>query len=182
MKYATRYVLAGVVALAVLSGGGCSKSEQTVAVDAGPPGQSLLAVVGHPVDAAASMSIAQLKPELVAGDGVTIEGKVMGAKEPFVDGRAAMLVGDESVIVSCDLMADDSHCPTPWDVCCERTENLRAGTVLVQVTDEEGHVVKEGLRGVKGLTELSRVRVRGTVVDVVDGGTLTINAEAIELL
>ena len=182
MKYASVYVTAGVVALAVLWGGGCSPSERTVAVDAGRPGPMLLSVVGQPVIAAASMSIAQLKPELSAGDVVTIEGKVMGAKEPFVDGRAAMLVGDESVIVSCDLMGDESHCSTPWDVCCERAENLRAGTVLVQVTDAEGQVVKEGLRGVKGLKELSRIRVRGTVGDVSDGGQVTINAEAIQLL
>lgn len=164
---------------------GCGKSgtetmtENSGAADAVPA--RIQAVLGTPVSGVENMSIAQRKPELKAGDTVTLEGKVMGSKHPFVDGRAVVVIGDETTLESCDLMESDA-CKTPWDVCCDSSEDILAGTVLIQVLDAEGQLLKHGLKGVKGLTELSRVRVKGTVAPFESGETVSINAEAIELL
>ena len=105
----------------------------------------------------------------------------MGAREPFVEGRAVVVIGDEAILESCDLMESDA-CTSPWDVCCEKSEDILSGTVLIQVVDADGQLLKHGLKGVEGLTELSRVRVNGTVAPFESGETVTINAEAIELL
>lgn len=179
---------AAVGALAIAFALGCSRQESPPKANPAetdrPAAQSLApeldAVVGHAVDAAEKMSISELKPTLSEGDAVVIEAKVMGSMHPFVDGRAAMLVGDEAIIESCDLIPGDS-CETPWDACCEPQADLQSATVLVQVVDADGKVLKHALKGVKGLKELSRVRVQGTV-SLVQEGAVTINAEAIELL
>ena len=138
-------------------------------------------VLGASVAASEARAIAEAKPTLAAGDKVTLKGKVMGTMHPFVEGRAAVLIGDESTLQSCDLMPDN-HCHSPWDACCEAPQALQAGTATIQVVDADGEVVKHGLKGVKGMRELSRMRVSGTVVSGGPEAPLVVNAEAIELL
>ncbi|MCM8527721.1 MAG: hypothetical protein NE327_14465, partial [Lentisphaeraceae bacterium] len=56
--------------------------------------------------------------KLKAGEKVTVQGKVMGTMNPFIEGRALFVMGDPDKLKSCDVRPDDD-CPTPWDVCCE---------------------------------------------------------------
>ncbi|HMP75499.1 MAG TPA: hypothetical protein PKE12_04290 [Kiritimatiellia bacterium] len=171
--------LAGLLSVAV----GCGRSgapESPTAVVAELP--AALAAVFRAVPAPESITpIPALRTAVRPGDAVVIEAKVMGTETPFVDGRALVVVGDEGTLESCDLRPGDS-CETPWDVCCEDPATIRAGTATIQIVDSDGRVLKAGLRGVNGLTELSRVRVAGTVAPESTGDALIVNAEAIEVL
>jgi hypothetical protein len=162
---------------------GCGRSGAPNApAPAGTETPAALAAVFQPVPAPESITpIPKLRDAARPGDAVVIEAKVMGADDPFVDGRAIVVVGDEGTLQSCDLRSGDS-CETPWDVCCEDPAAIRAGTATIRIVDSEGRVLKTGLRGVNGLVELSRVRVAGTIAPESTEGALIINAHAIEVL
>ena len=169
------------IPLALVLLAGCSKQTSTSSpAEPSTAGSALDKVVGQEVAQTEDMSIVSVKPNAKEGDTITVEGKVMGTLHPFVDHRAVVMIGDESTITSCDLM-DDDHCQTPWDACCDAPELRTAGMITVQVVDANGKVVAQGLKGVAGLKELSRVRVRGTVATI-GGGALVLNASAIQLL
>ena len=116
-----------------------------------------------------------------AGDKVTVSGKIMGSPSPFVDGRASFIIGDPKKLTSCDLNEDDP-CEKPWDVCCEDTKDIAAETLNIQVTDENGKVLKTGLKGINGLKELSEVIIEGTVAANSSADAMTINASAIKIV
>jgi len=144
---------------------------------------SELSPLFQPIDASAVLSsIPELRAQVSPGDEVVFMAKVMGSETPFVEGRALMVVGDEGTITSCDLMAVEDHCKTPWDACCDTREAVLAGTATIQVVDAEGKVLRYGFRGVEGLKELSRVRVRGIVAPMSTEQALIVNATAIEVL
>ena len=105
----------------------------------------------------------------------------MGTETPFVDNRALFVVGDEGTLTSCDLRTGD-QCRTPWDVCCEPADAIRAGTATIQIVDADGNVLKQSIRGVGGLKELSRVRVEGVVAPQSTEDALIINATGIQIL
>lgn len=117
-----------------------------------------------------------------AGDSVVVKGKVMGHIEPFVKGRASFIIGDLETITSCELMGDDDHCETPWDACCEGKKALRAGTLNIQVLNEQGRVIKADLKGKNGLKELSHVVVKGTVDSSSTEQATVINATSIQVI
>ena len=96
------------------------------------------------------------------GDAVTLTGLIMGRDTPFVEGRAAFILGDRSVITPCNAVPGD-NCETPWDACCDTPEAKQRATATVQLVGPDGRVLKQGLKGVKGLTELSTVTLTGTV-------------------
>jgi hypothetical protein len=105
----------------------------------------------------------------------------MGVMKPFIDNRAAFVLGDNSVITPCSDMAED-HCATPWDACCDPNETRVDGTATVQIKDETGRVIRQGLEGVNGLAKLSSVKVFGTVDPASSPNTLIVNAETIDVL
>ena len=74
------------------------------------------------------------------GDQVTVSGIVMGREKPFVEGRAAFILGDPTKMTPCNKMPDD-HCKTPWDVCCDTPEVKREGSATIQIVDD-GRVIK----------------------------------------
>jgi len=104
----------------------------------------------------------------------------MGTPSPFVEGRAVFVLGDEATITPCDAMAAD-HCPKPWDACCDPADIRMKGTATIQVIDESGRPVKAGLKGVNGLSELSRVTVTGTVAPHSSQMAFIVNADAIHI-
>ena len=176
-------MMMSLAALLVLTG--CGVKETTVVeVPLVDPAllEAMNKIVGSPVETAEQMAIPAIKGKVDAGTRVTLEGKVMGSKYPFVSNRAVVIIGDEATIESCELMGDDDHCKTPWDACCEDSTNIRAGTATVQVVGEDGKPLHAGLKGVGGLKELSRVRVSGVVAEGSSGANLIVNAEAIQLL
>lgn len=116
-----------------------------------------------------------------AGDKITVQGKIMGSMKPFVEGRASFIIGDPAKLTSCDLKEDDP-CESPWDVCCDDSQDIADATLSIQLIDGSGKVLKAGLKGINGLKELSNVVVEGTVDSASNKMVMIINAESISVL
>jgi hypothetical protein len=112
------------------------------------------------------------------GDTITLAGKIMGNESPFVAGRAAFILGDPEILTPCNEMPGD-ECETPWDVCCESSEEKKRGTATIQIVDAEGRPLKEDVKGVGGLDHLAKVTVTGKVAEGSSADLLVINATAI---
>ncbi len=115
-------------------------------------------------------------------DELVLEGRIMGAMDLFVDGHAMFVLGDMETVTPCIDMPDPSHCDTPWDACCDPKELRIQGTATVQVLDEQGQVIPQGLEGVNGLEKLSKVRVKAQVAAGSDGEAFILNALALQVL
>ena len=114
------------------------------------------------------------------GDKITVKGQVMGREKPFVDGRAAFLLGDPEVLTPCNEKPDDS-CETPWDVCCDSPEDKKRGTATIQIVDADDRVLKESIEGVGGIENLAKLVVTGEVAEGSSADALIINASAIKV-
>jgi hypothetical protein len=114
------------------------------------------------------------------GDEVTLTGRIMGNDKPFVEGRAVFILGDPEVLTPCNERPGDS-CETPWDVCCDTSEDKQRGTATVQITGPDGKVLKEGIEGVGGLKNLATVVVTGTVAEGSSADLLVVNATAVQV-
>jgi hypothetical protein len=115
------------------------------------------------------------------GDVITLKGQIMGADEPFVEGRAAFILGDREKLTPCNERPDD-QCARPWDTCCDSKEDLREGTATIQILGADGRTMKESLEGVEGLKKLSKILVKGRVAEQSGPGNLVINASAIQII
>lgn len=104
----------------------------------------------------------------------------MGNAKPFVDGRSIFILGDTDTLKACSDIPGDG-CATPWDNCCDSPELLKQGTATIQVVDEKGKVLKEGIENVNGLQKLSYVIVTGKVAPGSSAKLLLVNAEAIKV-
>lgn len=109
------------------------------------------------------------------GDDVVLVGRIGGSENPWIDGRAAFTVVDNSLRACSDIEGDT--CRKPWDYCCE-TSKLPGATALVKVVDESGQSVKTDARELLHVTELSRVIVKGKAVRD-DAGNLTVLATGV---
>ena len=127
-----------------------------------------------------ALEVHQARTSVEPGAEITLQGRVMGRVRPFVDGRAAFVIGDTTLLTPCNEKPDD-ECPTPWDVCCDSAEAKRKGTATVQLVGEDGRVIPQPLREVHGLVELSTLTVRGTVADGSSEDALIVNATAIHV-
>jgi len=125
-----------------------------------------------------ALQIVEARKTAKEGQQITLSGTVMGRKEPFVNGRAIMVLGDPNKITPCNLKEDDA-CPTPWDVCCDDPDDVKASTVTIQVVDTNGKPIKEGFKGVSGIKELSQLIVKGIVANGSNADNLLINATGI---
>ncbi len=108
-------------------------------------------IAGQPV------AIATARQSAADGDRIVLRGLVGGRLDPFVEGRALMLLVDDS------LPLCQGCCDTPWDMCCERPEKIAAHSATIQVVDPAGQPLRASLRGQGGLAPLARVTVAGTV-------------------
>ena len=163
----------GAVFLGILAGCGKREPAQTRSPAAGLP-EGLL--VGEAPKAA--RTVTQVIAEAQDGQEVVVFGRVGGRKEPFVNGRAVMIVIDRAV-KSCADEGED--CPQPWDFCCETPEELARKSVAVQVVDSDGRPLKTGLAGAGGLAPLSEVTIAGVLQRSTDGKAVTINARQIHV-
>ncbi len=110
------------------------------------------------------------------GETITISGRIGGMMKPFAEDRAVFtLVGPG--IPACSDSGDD-HCSTPWDYCCETSEDIAAHAATINVVDDSGKVIKASLKGVGGMKELSAVIVVGKV-RAIEGASLVIDAQGI---
>lgn len=125
-----------------------------------------------------AMGIAELRKTAKPGDTVTFTGAVIGSDSVFIKGRAIMIMGDPTKITSCDRHPGD-NCPTPWDVCCDDPDVIKASILTVQVVDDSGQPVKADLKGVGGLKELSSATITGVVAKNSTATNMLINATGI---
>lgn len=158
-----------------------SCSEETVVreTEAKPASSELKAVfVSSIPDEASPIHLARTTVQ--PGDVIVLKGQIMGAAEPFVEGRAAFILGDREKLTPCNERPDDD-CKTPWDNCCDSKEAFRDGTATIQIVGPDGRILKEGLEGVEGLEKLTKVLVKGKVAEQSGPGNLVINASAIQI-
>ncbi|WP_193212781.1 hypothetical protein [Luteolibacter marinus] len=159
----------------------CRKSDPPVAAAAPESGPS--AAITAVIDAAPggeAKPIHILRESAKPGDLVTVSGRVMGNASPFVEGRAAFILGDPDLLTPCNENPDDD-CDTPWDTCCDTREDKKRGTATIQVVDAEGRVLKEAIEGVGGIGKLATLTVSGTVAEGSTPDLLVINASAIDV-
>ena len=129
-------------------------------VSASGPSPALAAVLAAAPKGEAK-SIAAIRTTAKPGDDITVSGRIMGAVKPFVDGRAAFIIGDPDVLTPCNEVPGD-ECETPWDNCCDSPEDKKRATATIQITGADGRVLKEPVEGVGSLKNLSKVTILGT--------------------
>lgn len=168
MKHIAPFTLALSLLLLV----GCGKPAQEVESEqvAVPPVFVEQPITGTPV------SIPKARTQFKAGDEVVLTGLVMGVPAPFVEGRAVFVLGDDGSMAPCT-----DGCSMPWDACCDSESARMAGTATIQVVDENGKPLRLGLKGINGLSELSRVTVAGTVAPNASAQAFIVNASAIHI-
>jgi hypothetical protein len=167
---------------AALAGPACRREPAGSAAAPPPAAQAspALAAVFAAAAPADAASIHATLPAAKPGDSVVVHGRVLGALEPFVNNRAAFILGDPDKLTACSDIPGD-ECPTPWDACCDAPELKRTSIATIQVVDGNGAVLREALKGVNGLRELSRVTVAGVVAPGSGDGVLVINAVKIHV-
>ena len=159
----------------------CQKSETaaTESPAASGPSTALTAVIDA-APAGEAKAIHVVRTTAKPGDVVTVSGRVMGNANPFVEGRAAFILGDPEVLTACSDIPGDA-CDTPWDNCCDSPEDKKRGIATVQIVDAEGRVLKEGIEGIGGVEKLATLTISGTVAEGSTGDLLVINANAIDV-
>ena len=111
------------------------------------------------------------------GREVILSGEIMGQMEPFADGYAIVTLGDPTKITPCNRIPGDG-CPTPWDNCCDDRAVIKKSITTIQFLDENGKVIKAGLKGYQGIKELSFLTVKGKIAEQSNAENLLINATA----
>ena len=127
------------------------------------------------------LTITEARKKPAPGTKIIVSGKVMGNRNPIIQSRALLTLGDPDRLDSCDLIPGDD-CPTPWDVCCSDPDVVRASIATIQVIDENGKPVKSGLRGLGGLQELSNLIVVGEVAKESNAENFLVNATGIHVI
>ena len=119
--------------------------------------------------------VIQVREQAADGEDVVIVGRIGGSANPWIDGRAAFSIVDNSLKACSDIEGD--HCPIPWDYCCE-TSKLPTGSALVKVVDEKGELVKASAKELLDVKELSTVVVKGKAKRD-EAGNLTVLANGV---
>ena len=170
------------ILLSVFAFSSCNKEVVTsIEVEAPAVASTELIAIFKPSPEGEIGQIHVIRKTAKPGDKLLIKGRVMGSVSPFVEGRAAFVLGDEELLTACSDKGDDD-CKTPWDTCCDKKEDFRDGTATIQVVDADGRVLKEGVEGVEGLEKLSRVVIEGVVAEGSGPENLVINATGIQVV
>lgn len=109
------------------------------------------------------------------GEDVVLVGRIGGSVNPWIEGRAAFSIVDQSLKACSDIPGDE--CKIPWDYCCE-THKLPASTAFVKFVDDEGRPLKADARELLSLKELQTVVVRGKAKRD-EAGNLTVLANGL---
>jgi hypothetical protein len=171
MRFFCFSVIVGLLFGLVAAGCGTSTApERAAAPAASPDGRFVLSA--EPADAKTVIEVRQSAKD---GDDVTITGRIGGDVDPWVQGRAAFLIVD-STLIPCNEIEGDS-CPTPWDYCCS-TDQLAESKATIKFVDDQGQTVPTDARELLGVKELQRVTIRGQAKRD-EAGNLTVLATGI---
>ncbi len=161
MKLITNRTLVSIIAgfsLAILSS--CSeKSEDLAKVE---PQASILETIILKEMPKEVTTISKIRESAKLGDKVTFKGDAIGSMNIFMENRAVMILGDPDKIKACNLIPGDG-CETPWDVCCDDPDVIKASIITLRYLDASGNILKEGFKGVNNIKELTSLIVSGTV-------------------
>lgn len=124
-----------------------------------------------------ALPVGEARQQMKPGEAIVVKGQIAATLHPFSDGYASFTLGDE-VLMYCDEMGDDDHCPTPWDACCEDPDKIKINRASVQIA-EDGNPLPVSLKGIGGLKELDHVIVVGTADPSSTPDNLIINATGI---
>jgi len=119
--------------------------------------------------------VIRVRSEAGDGDDVLIIGRIGGSSDPWIEGRAAFTIVDESLNACSDIPGD--NCSIPWDYCCE-TSKLPTAMALVKFVDDSGSIVKANAKELLGVKELSTIVVKGEAKRD-ESGNLTILASGV---
>ena len=172
MKMKTTLSLAGFLTLVLFSS--CKKTEPLPEDTSASPLESFL-LAEEPTEA---ISVADAFANPTPGTEIVVTGEVMGRMEPFIENRAMLVLGDPTQITPCNRNHDDA-CTTPWDVCCDDPEMIKKSTATIQILGEDGRPLKEGLKGLGGMQELTTLTVVGEIAEGSNPENLLINANGI---
>lgn len=161
------------LAVATLALAGCGQDAGVVVGTPGPivpaVDMSSYMIPELPEDAA---SVIETREQAKDGDEVILVGRVGGSSNPWIDGRVAFSIVDESLKACSDIEGDE--CAMPWDYCCE-TDKLPGGTALVKFVDGEGNIIEGNAKELLDIQELSTVIIKGEAARD-DAGNLTVLA------
>ena len=124
-----------------------------------------------------AQDVIQVREDAGDGDDVVVVGRIGGSANPWIDGRAAFSIVDQSLKACSDIPGDT--CTQPWDYCCE-TDRLPTATALVKIVDSQGGLVEADAKGLLNVAELSTVVVQGKAQRD-DVGNLTILASGVHV-
>jgi hypothetical protein len=120
-------------------------------------------------------SVIEARADAKDGDEITITGRIGGSTDPWVNGRAAFQIVDNSLI-PCNER-EHGGCPTPWDYCCLRNR-LPAASATIKFVDSNGETLSTDARQLLGAKELLHVTIQGQAKRD-SAGNLTVLAQGI---
>ena len=124
-------------------------------------------------------NLVEVKKNAKAGDEVTFLARIGGRKfGSFVPTLSMMIVADPKLL-SCELMADDDHCDTPEDYCCEDPMALTQGLATIRFMKNETDTYPFTVEGVGGMEVLKYVVVEGLVNDINENGLFIVDAKKV---
>jgi hypothetical protein len=166
-------------AVALAGCGGDTPADETAAQTPPPATITVPAAIFVSTAPENVLPLIDVKSAANPGDQVTFEARVGGRRDTFVENRAIFFVADPSLL-SCDQLHGDS-CKTPWDYCCEPSDNLLRHMATVRVVDGAGQPLELSLLDAHGLAPLKTIVVTGTVDQIDDSGNFVVDAEAIHI-
>jgi len=167
-------MLAGCVCVMLATG--CSQESETDSgstTDSRPPIDGSQFLLDR--EPAGAADVLTVRADARDGEEVIVTGRIGGSGNPWVEGRAAFSIVDDSLKACSDIPGDE--CAQPWDYCCE-TDKLSTSTALIQIVDDAGSLVRTDARTLLNVKELSTVIVTGTARRD-DAGNLTVLASGV---
>lgn len=156
MKYAI--VHAGLLTfVAALSGcGDASTSPEAVAATSATINGAQFLLADEPDDA---IGVIEARDTVEDGQPIVIVGRIGGAANPWIEGRAAFTLLDASMALVADG-ADNEEGEICLDDCC--AEERGKCTTLVKIVGSDGKLVAADSRKLLGVTEEDTVVIQGT--------------------
>jgi hypothetical protein len=165
-----------VVVIASLVTAGCQRSDEPPTAGADTRGTRQTSHYLLTEEPGPAKGVLDLKQQARDGDLVVVIGRVGGRVEPFVKGRTSFTIVDPSLKTCSEREGD--NCPTPWDYCCERKEDLARATAFVKFVDEAGNTLEQDAREALGIEPMQTVVVCGRAKRDADGN-LTVLASGL---
>ncbi|NQV27945.1 MAG: hypothetical protein HQ518_26650 [Rhodopirellula sp.] len=158
---------------------GCAQESSTTSSATDPNHSAASSIDGSKylltAEPANATTVIEAREKSEDGADVALVGRIGGSESPWVDGRAAFSIVDQTLKACSDIPGDE--CETPWDYCCE-THKLPSSTALVKFVDQEGRPLKVDARELLNLKELQTVVVRGKAKRD-EAGNLTVLASGL---